>query len=78
MVAPYGRNGCAGSSTLYSSCGVQVASKCSGIRHSLPRARSCTTRVTTRSARSRNAVSPSTSAADSSASTVCMFALTPR
>ena len=38
MVAPYGRNGCAGSSTLYSSCGVHVASKCSGIRHSLARA----------------------------------------
>ena len=58
--------------------GSTSSSKCSGIRHWLPRARSCTTRVTIRWARSRSEASSRTSAAASSASTVCMLALTPR
>ncbi len=83
-VTPYGRNGSAGRSRLYSGSGSHAAVKCSGSRQWNRRPHSVITRSVVRNACPRSRCLPawsatgSASAAANVASTPCMLALRPR
>ena len=77
-MVPYGRNGSATRSALYSSSGRQSGVKCSGSRHPYSAATVCTRCSQTRMARVAQAGSPVASPAARNASTMCMLLFAPR